>query len=129
MRIEPKAPSQKLPPPDHLSDIGKQAWQQAVDLLDSMGLYSTADAVALELFCQSYSDYREALDAIGKYGKVLKSPKGYMYQSPFIGMKNTAHEQLLRIAAEFGLTPVSRARLAVIPTDRADDFDAFLRAS
>ena len=125
---EPVAPRGILPPPDHLSDIAKQAWQQAVDLLDSMGLFSQADAVALELFCSSYSDYREAEDNVRKYGKVLKSPKNYMYQSPFVGLKNTAHEQCLRLLAEFGMTPVSRARLGATAAAPSDEFEAFLRA-
>jgi len=131
-RREPNAPRGKLVPPDHLSDIAKQAWQQAVKILNDIGVLSTADAFALELFCESYAAYREAGEEVKKFGKVLKSPKGYLYQSPFVGMKNTAHEQCLKLLNEFGMTPVSRSRLAVVGgplSNNDDDFARFLRGA
>jgi phage terminase small subunit len=42
---------------------------------------------------------------------MMKSPSGYPIQSPYVSIASKQAELMIRIAAEFGFTPASRARL------------------
>lgn len=126
--VEPTAPRVRLDPPEHLNDVAKAKWHELTEVLDAMKLLQTADVTALELCCVAYARYREAADYVAKTGSVMKSPKGYLYQSPFVNIMNQSHEQCVKLLGEFGLTPVARARLAVSSSDRPDAFEQFLRA-
>jgi len=53
----------------------------------------------------------EAVEAIQKYGSIVKSPAGFPMQSPYVAMANRQAEIMVRIAAEFGFTPASRSRI------------------
>ena len=44
---------------------------------------------------------------------LLKTPSGYVQQSPWLGIANRQLELMGRYMAELGLTPVSRSRVAV----------------
>jgi len=55
---------------------------------------------------------------------MVRSPSGYPMQSPYIGIANRQTEIMLRIAAEFGLTATSRARIALRRDDEPDLFHA-----
>jgi P27 family predicted phage terminase small subunit len=55
-----------------------------------------------------YGLWIEAIEAINKYGPMVKSPTGYPIQSPYVSIANRQAELMMRIAAEFGFTPASR---------------------
>jgi P27 family predicted phage terminase small subunit len=68
---------------------------------------------------------------IQETGAVIKSPKsGFPIQNPFVGVANTALDQMRKFLIEFGLTPASRSRITLDPaTNTAEDsFDAFMRS-
>ena len=46
-----------------------------------------------------------------KHGAMIKSPKGFPIQSPYLSTVNRQAEIMLRIASEFGFTPASRSRI------------------
>jgi P27 family predicted phage terminase small subunit len=46
-------------------------------------------------------------------GLMIKTTNGNGIQNPLIGTANKAASDMVRYAAEFGLTPVARARLAL----------------
>lgn len=66
----------KQPPtrPDHLNDIVQAKWSEITAQLDQMGLFSSADQDALELYCSAYSRYRSAESMVRKFGQVIVSP-------------------------------------------------------
>ena len=103
------------PPPDHIDGIARDCWVQMVALLSGSRVITELDLHSLELYCTSYKTYREAQDSIAKTGPIVKSPKsGYPVQSPFFAIANKAHEQMVKLAAEFGLTPSSRSRVKTV---------------
>ncbi len=61
---------------------------------------------------------------------MIKSPNGFPQQSPYVSVANRQAEIMMRIASEFGFTPVSRSRIAAPspaePTlfDRIEEDDA-----
>jgi phage terminase small subunit len=42
---------------------------------------------------------------------MVKTPNGYLAQSPYMAILNKQAEIMLRIASEFGFTPASRSRI------------------
>ena len=64
---------------------------------------------------QPYALWSEAIQAIQKYGPMVKSPSGFPMQSPYVAVANKQAELMIRIGAEFGLTPSSRSRISVPP--------------
>jgi P27 family predicted phage terminase small subunit len=63
------------------------------------------------------------MEAIQKFGAMVKSPSGYPIQSPYIAIANRQFEIMMRIASEFGFTPASRSRIAVPATQERTLFD------
>jgi P27 family predicted phage terminase small subunit len=70
------------------------------------------------------------VEALEKYGAVMKSPSDYPVQSPYVSIANRQVEMMIRIAAEFGFTPASRSRLPTssksdpwLDIPRLEDFD------
>lgn len=84
----------------------------AVGELSKLRLLTQLDRVALATYCSSYALWLEATEAIQKSGAMVKSPSGYPIQSPYIAIANRQSELMMRLAAEFGLTPASRSRIA-----------------
>jgi P27 family predicted phage terminase small subunit len=60
------------------------------------------------------------MEAIQKYGTMMKSPSGYPIQSPYVAIANKQAEIMMKIASEFGFTPASRGRLWMISNASSD---------
>ncbi len=102
-------------PPDWLTGDALGYWKPLSDQLDKAGLLSTVDAEALGLYCESVAEYAEASKQVKKFGRVIKSPSGYPMQSPWVSIRNKAHEQMLKLQQEFGKTPSARSRISAKP--------------
>jgi phage terminase small subunit len=55
---------------------------------------------------------------------MIKSPSGYPVQSPYLAIANRQAEIMMRIASEFGFTPVSRSRISAPDPQEPTLFDA-----
>jgi phage terminase small subunit len=55
---------------------------------------------------------------------MIKSPSGYPVQSPYVAIANRQAEIMMRIASEFGFTPVSRSRISAPDSEEPSLFDA-----
>ncbi len=98
--------------PAELSQTAKDEWHRVVAELVQRGVVSNLDRAALAAYCQSYALWSDAIQAIQKYGPLVKSPNGYPQVSPYLAIANKQAEIMIRIASEFGFTPASRARIA-----------------
>jgi hypothetical protein len=65
----------------------------------------------------------EAMEAIQKYGSMIKSPSGFPVQSPYLAIANRQTEIMMRIASEFGFTPASRSRISTSAPDEQNLLD------
>lgn len=84
------------------------------------GVLTIADRAALAAYCQAYARWVEAETRLQETPMLLKTPSGYVQQSPWLAISNKQLEIMGRYMAELGLTPVSRTRLKdLAPT--ADD--------
>ena len=59
----------------------------------------------LAAYCQAHALWVEAVSSIARYGTMVKSPNGYPMQSPYVAVANKQVDIMVRIAAEFGMTP------------------------
>ncbi len=97
--------------PETLSDEAREIWYDIAPKLARMRVMTEADTHALEMYCESYVEWREATDRVREGGMVVRSPNGHPIQNPYLSIKNKAQERCLKILAEFGLTPSSRTRV------------------
>lgn len=118
---EPK-PDVEIPPcPAHLTGVAKEEWERVTQLLRSMGVIAEIDRAVLAAYCSAYKDYVNAEKALEEEGDIIFYESGNAAQNPRVGIKNKAIEKMVKIAAEFGMTPSSRSRLEVeVPNEQAE---------
>ncbi|WP_052301643.1 phage terminase small subunit P27 family [Planctopirus limnophila] len=105
--------------PEHLNDVARDKWTEITTLLDQMGLLSSADSDALELYCAAYSRYRKVEEMVKNFGEAIISPVNkYPMISPYSTVMNKNLETCRRLLIEFGLTPAARSRCAITPTGK-----------
>jgi P27 family predicted phage terminase small subunit len=113
--------------PSHLGPQAKREWQRVGKLLARHGLLTEVDRAALAAYCTAYGRWVEAEEQVRTLGPVVKSPTGYPIQNPYLAIANKAMQQLTRLLGEFGMSPSSRARVAMTQPDDAGDPGAVLR--
>lgn len=119
-RPEPAIPA--CPP--HLGAVAQTEWARLIGELAKLRILTELDRGALAQYCHAYGLWVEATEAIQTFGAMVKSPSGYPIQSPYIAIANRQSEIMLRISAEFGLTPASRSRIAG-PSSKAEERTLF----
>ena len=123
---EPR-PATKVPPcPACLGDEAGKEWKRLAKELAELGLLTGLDRGLLAAYCQAHALWVEAVSSIERYGTMVKSPNGFPMQSPYVAVVNKQVEIMVRIAAEFGMTPSSRTRIRVGETPPEDPFEQFL---
>lgn len=119
----------KAPPaPSWMSADAKREWRRVMPILVQRRILTTADLGSLENYCTAIGQVREMERHIQEHGHVLEVFKenedGDMVclglkRNPAVGIQADAMTRARLLAAELGLTPVSRSRPAV----RDDDDD------
>ena len=102
------------PPPDYLDETAQQEWRRVVAELAPSRIVMRPDRAALECYCTAYSTKRMADEHIGRLGGALlmRTASGIFVQNPWVGIRNRAMEIMHKFISEFGMTPVSRARVS-----------------
>lgn len=124
-------PQFELPmPPPELSDDAKVEWGRVSGELYRCGLLSRIDRAALAAYCQAYGRWMQAERAIARMaasdpitsGLMIKTSNGNVIQNPLVGTANKAMNDMMRVAAEFGMTPSARSRIETnAPAERDKD--------
>jgi P27 family predicted phage terminase small subunit len=125
-RDEPCAPAALPEPPDYLSRRALEEWTRLGALLKDSGLISNLDQIAFGCLCQLIGRLSEAEGLLAQHGLLVKGPNGYPMPSPYLTIVNSSSRQILRIAAEFGMTPSSRSRVQLDPPPADDEFEQYL---
>lgn len=101
-----------LPPPAWLHPYGREEWDRLAPELEQLGLLTIADLSVFAGFCQSVARVREAAEISAVKPTAAAVVRG----------ERLALNQMRALAAEFGLTPASRARVAAVslPDPAAD---------
>lgn len=116
-------PRRKLPRcPEFLTGEAELCWKRTAKELYDAGLLTVIDRDALAMYCKAYQRWIEAEEIVAKRGLVvLTNVKkdddgniiggGNYIQNPYLAIANKAMEQMLKLEAEFGMTPSSRTRV------------------
>jgi P27 family predicted phage terminase small subunit len=115
IKVEPTLP---MPPP-HLCDEAKVEWGRVASMLYALRLLSELDVAALTAYCQAWAIHKQATEALNLMAKsdavtkglLIKTTNGNAIQNPLVGIANKAANDMMRFAAEFGMTPSARARI------------------
>ena len=109
----PVAPDALPRCPPHLTDVARKEWRRLATPLYRMGVLSVTDRAALAAYCQAWARWVEAEENLQKGPPLIKSPSGYVQQSPWLSIANKQLEIMGKYMAELGLSPSARARLQV----------------
>ena len=103
--------------PDWLSEIGKEEWKKVTNQLYNLEMLYSVDLKLIEAYCNEISLYIECEMKLRKENRIdeFKNSQGDLLRSqasPLIKMKNDALANSLKLASQFGLTPVERASIS-----------------
>lgn len=124
---EPR-PNQAVPKcPRWLDATARRAWRELGAVLDEMRVITLADAMALELLCTAYADYRAASAAIARHGMTYACETEFstiIRIRPEVLQAANAWRRVKVMLQEFGLTPASRSKVSAdtIPDDPLEEF-------
>lgn len=118
--VKPKARVKPLAPPEHLDALAAKEWKRLAGQLTTLGTLTDIDRAAFSAYCQAWSIYVHAQEAIddlarkddsGMGAMLITTKSGNTIQNPLLGIRNQAMKNMVRYAAEFGFTPASRVRV------------------
>ena len=115
--------------PPWLSAEAKKEWRRVLPILIKRKILTTADLGSLENYCVAIGQVREMEGHLQRHGHVVeqfREKDGELFslgmkRNPAVGIQSDAMTRARLLAAELGLTPVSRSRPAV--REDADDGD------
>ncbi|MGH8609799.1 MAG: phage terminase small subunit P27 family [Gammaproteobacteria bacterium] len=113
---EPKVAAKRPPMPVGMSAGAQAHWRRFAEQLDAARITTELDRQALKALCEACATWDEANRGIAKFGLVVKGARGSR-RSPYVGIANTAFEQMTKMLAEFGMTPSSRTRVQSVGGD------------
>lgn len=124
---EPEPPKGRPDRPEFLDDIALAEWDRIVPILEAMGVLTKADGQALEMYCGSYSLWKQAFDAIKVRGLSIETEYG-IKNNPAIAVARESSETCRRILIDFGCTPSSRSKVKSADGPKGDTLDSFFSA-
>lgn len=111
--LEPVPPNSMPTCPRHLSSPAKTEWKRIAKTLHTMEVLTMVDRAALAAYCQAWGRWVEAERKLAETPHLIKTPSGYIQQSPWLGIANRQTELMGRFMAELGITPAARSRVEV----------------
>lgn len=115
-------PSDELPSrPGHLTGRAAKVWDELAEELNRLGLLTMIDAPGFAELCSAVALSEKAQAKLEEMGEVVEiwgeDDEGDLYvkeirRNPWIMVKKQAVEVIVRIMAEFGMTPSSRGRVS-----------------
>lgn len=113
----------KVPaPPSWLSLDAKKEWRRVLPILAQRRILTTADLGSLENYCVAIGTVREMERQLQRDGHVIYVD-GVLKRHPGVGIQSDAMTRARLLAAELGLTPVSRSRPAIREDGDDDDLN------
>jgi P27 family predicted phage terminase small subunit len=118
-RAEPRPASGLPQPPTELSDDARTEWRRVAKRLQELGLLTGVDRAAFAAYCQAFGRWRQAERGLAAMAQndpltgalMIRTKEGNAIQNPLVGIANKAMADMVRYAAEFGMTPSARSRI------------------
>lgn len=118
---EPK-PAKIMPtPPVFLAGEALAEWRAMTAELSVLGLLTGIDKATLAAYCQAWARWHQAEKALAMMAAadpvtsalMVKTAGGTAIQNPIVGIANRAMSDMVKYAAEFGMSPSARSRIHV----------------
>ncbi|CEG09484.1 putative phage terminase, small subunit, P27 family [Afipia felis] len=119
MKTDTAAVKALLRAPTWFSKDAKAEWHRVMPLLVERRILTEADLGSLENYCVAIGQVREMERTLQKEGHVVEID-GVPKRHPAVGIQSDAMTRARLLAAEMGLTPVSRSRPAIREDDEDD---------
>jgi P27 family predicted phage terminase small subunit len=97
--------------PPHLNPAAAAEWRRIAKALQRAGVLTTFDRAALAAYCQAWGRWVEAEERLRETPPLVKTPSGYVQQSPWLTIAHKQLELMGRYMVELGLTPAARSRV------------------
>ena len=127
-KLTPKSDNIKRPKWLKHDTVAQREWRKIVPELKRLGLLTNIDTTALAIYCEAVSKYVEAVENIKENGSLVEytntAGETNMVKNPAIHVKEKHYKIIKDMLKEFGLTPASRASLAINlegDDDKAED--------
>lgn len=107
----------ELPPcPKWLGRAARKHWAEIGPRLVKAGLLSVIDGDVLAAHCDTVAKFAEVTAELKSIEAALdKTPQGFIVQSTLFTIRSKLHEQLVKTAREFGMTPSARSGIKETP--------------
>ncbi|RUP37059.1 MAG: phage terminase small subunit P27 family [Acinetobacter sp.] len=92
---------------------GKREWGVVWEYLVEYGIAATIDVSIIIAYCIEVDTYYSSTEQINNEGLSLINDKGAVMANPLISIRNMALKNLIKIASEYGFTPISRQDLKI----------------
>lgn len=112
-----------LNPPEWMDDDAAGEWRRVMPILSERRILSAADLGSLENYCIAIGTVRAMERDIRKFGNIETDIEGKRRRNPAVGIQSDAMTRSRLLAAELGLTPVSRSRPSIRDEKKDDDED------
>src|SRR5215813_5367813 len=120
---EPGKSAQIPEAPAFLLGYACDEWYRIAEELHRLNLLTVVDINPLAAYCDAYARWRTAVEALADMAKcdpvlsglMTETRNGTPIQNPIVVTAAKAANDMVRYAAEFGLTPSARARIAAGP--------------
>lgn len=129
---KPAKPAKVPAPPAHLSTQAKSEWKRIAKELHSTGILTKIDVKALGAYCQAFADMIRAEGLLAKWNldhpdqvNIQRTLGGIDKTHPYVLQIREHRRDMVRFAAEFGLTPSSRTRVKAVGQGDGNEFDDF----
>lgn len=122
-KSEPLFAADDATPPRVLNAAGRQEWERLAPILRLQSLLTEADYALFAAYCDAFGRWHEANEKLRASALILKTVDGNLIQNPYVAIANRAIDQMIKIAAEFGLTPSARSRIQISPPVDADQLE------
>jgi P27 family predicted phage terminase small subunit len=108
-----------LPPaPDYLIGYAREEWDRLMRELAPYGIVSAIDTHQLAAYCTAYDRWRRTTEELQRLDvkdfTIINKENGRASQNPLLIAVCQQGREMLRLACEFGFTPVARTRLSTI---------------
>jgi P27 family predicted phage terminase small subunit len=97
--------------PTHLNPAAAAEWRRIAKALQRAGVLTSFDRAALAAYCQAWGRWVEAEERLRETPPLVKTPSGYVQQSPWLTIAHKQLELMGRYMVELGLTPAARSRV------------------
>jgi P27 family predicted phage terminase small subunit len=116
--LRPEQSADVPDPPAFITGYAADEWYCVATELHRLGVLTKIDLVPLAAYCQTYAVWREATEQLAAMhdqptkGFVVRSANGAYGVNPLLYIQRTSAAELMRFAAEFGLSPAARSRIS-----------------